>query len=523
MPSITPPIARRRLLAVAAHRRLFTSVLAGLLTLTLVAAPSVALTPAEHEASSSAAAQWIVRQVNDDGSVDQGFSAPPGNAVQAALALAAAEEGGGAFDRALEFVKDTWVDSDFVVDGNGDDYPAALALIILLADAAGENPRQFGGTGLQYDAVRRLEDTLGDREAGLYGAQPPTHDGVFRQSLAILALRAAGQTPVPQAIEWLQDQQCASGGFPAYRPPGQRGNDGCPQSTPDSNSTALATQAFAALPAAEPPHDPLQWLEANQQPDGGWNFSPAFGGPSDANSTGLVVQALVASDQDPEGRRWTQHDMDGPFTALRALQIGCEAGAAERGAFAFTPDEDGGLTPNGPATYQAVPGVEHLPYPFGTRQVADGVTAPRCPRLVVDRDGGRERIETSAIIARDAFPDGADTVVIAFAYGHADALVGAPLARKHDAPILLSKRDGLPDVIAKTVNDLGATRAILVGGTAVLSPLVREDLLSKTTVKNVGRVAGPTRFHTAKEVADRIGGDTAYVAEGHDPDPARGW
>ena len=54
------------------------------------------------------------------------------------------------------------------------------------------------------------------KNVGLYGSSDPTYDGVFRQSLAILGLHAAGQTPDPTAIDWLLDQQCADGGFSSY-------------------------------------------------------------------------------------------------------------------------------------------------------------------------------------------------------------------------------------------------------------------------------------------------------------------
>ncbi|MCV5968519.1 hypothetical protein, partial [Lactococcus petauri] len=46
---------------------------------------------------------------------------------------------------------------------------------------------------------------------GIFGTSDPTYDGVFRQSVALIGLRAA-QTPIPPtALAWLVSQQCASG------------------------------------------------------------------------------------------------------------------------------------------------------------------------------------------------------------------------------------------------------------------------------------------------------------------------
>ena len=55
-------------------------------------------------------------------------------------------------------------------------------------------------------------------QPGLYGSADPTYDGAFRQSLAILAHDAAGTDAPAAAVAWLLGQQCAAGGFQAFRP-----------------------------------------------------------------------------------------------------------------------------------------------------------------------------------------------------------------------------------------------------------------------------------------------------------------
>ena len=57
-------------------------------------------------------------------------------------------------------------------------------------------------------------------DGGLYGKGDPTYDGVYRQSLSILALQDTGRTVPKAALNWLQDQQCSDGGFTAPRPRG---------------------------------------------------------------------------------------------------------------------------------------------------------------------------------------------------------------------------------------------------------------------------------------------------------------
>ncbi|MEV7026107.1 prenyltransferase/squalene oxidase repeat-containing protein, partial [Kitasatospora sp. NPDC093558] len=121
---------------------------------------------------------------------------------------------------------------------------------------------------------------------GLYGKGDPTYDGVWRQSLALTALAAAKVTPADSAVAWLTGQQCEDGGWPSYRAAGAA----CDAKAEDSNATAVALQALAALGGHQDAVDKgVQWLKANQNADGSWAYNP--GNPGDANSTGLAVNA----------------------------------------------------------------------------------------------------------------------------------------------------------------------------------------------------------------------------------------
>ena len=137
------------------------------------------------------------------------------------------------------------------------------------------------------------------------------------------------------------------------------------------------------------------------------------------------------------------------------------------------------------------------------------------------RLAGADRIGTAVAISQAGFSQ-ADTVVVATAAAYPDALAGGVLAASVDGPVLLTGRDRLDPRVADEVSRLGATTAYVLGGGKALAAQVDDDLRG-AGVAAVHRIAGTDRFDTARQVALRVGGDAVYVAEGADPDPARGW
>ncbi|MEV7599195.1 prenyltransferase/squalene oxidase repeat-containing protein [Kitasatospora sp. NPDC089797] len=216
---------------------------------------------------------------------------------------------------------------------------------------------------------------------GLYGKSDPTYDGVWRQSLALIALTATKVTPADSAVAWLTGQQCEDGGWPSFRAAGAA----CDPKTEDSNATSVAVQALTALGGHQPAVDKgVQWLKANQNADGSWPYNP--GSPGDANSTALAVNALFAARTDPasvakpgSGGAAGKNAFDG----LARFQLGCSAPADQRGAFAFQPDPaTGALAPNTLATAQAALAASggHLP-------VETSVRADATPKQLACADG----------------------------------------------------------------------------------------------------------------------------------------
>lgn len=206
--------------------------------------------------------------------------------------------------------------------------------------------------------------------------------------------------------------------------------------------------------------------------------------------------------------RWTgtfSVPAGGAATLSFEVNVGSQEGTFDNEAAATAPGA--AVAPTGPTAPVTVTG---------------GQTPP--PEGPVDRVAGVSRIETAIEVSGLSFPEGGtSTVVLARADTYPDALAGAPLARRLDAPILLTGSDSLDASVADEIDRLGATEAVLLGGEAALTPAVREALLADTSVNDVRRIGGPDRFSTAGLIADEVGGTEAFVAQGFDPDPRRGW
>ncbi|CAL9289004.1 prenyltransferase/squalene oxidase repeat-containing protein [Streptomyces sp. SudanB25_2051] len=188
--------------------------------------------------------------------------------------------------------------------------------------------------------------------AGLYGTKDPTYDGVWRQSLAFLAQQSTGVEPAGQAVAWLLGQQCANGGFPSFR--ADTSKPCADDLLLDTNATAVALHALKGVDSHEDKtlkarQDAVAWLKQVQNKDGGWGYNP--GSPSDANSTSLVISALAGTGERPgEFRSAAGRN---PYDALLAFALPCTAEPGG-GAFAYQPEKDGTLRPNGDATAAAV-------------------------------------------------------------------------------------------------------------------------------------------------------------------------
>lgn len=139
----------------------------------------------------------------------------------------------------------------------------------------------------------------------------------------------------------------------------------------------------------------------------------------------------------------------------------------------------------------------------------------------VARAAGLSRVDTAVAVSRQTW-ETSTAVVVAPSASYAEALVAAPLAGAEDAPVLLTGADGLAPQVAAEIARLGATQAFVVGGESVLSTRVEADLAA-AGVRTVARLGGDSAFATSAAVARVVGGAEAFVVEGANADPSRGW
>ena len=152
-----------------------------------------------------------------------------------------------------------------------------------------------------------------------------------------------------------------------------------------------------------------------------------------------------------------------------------------------------------------VPWLDYSDTPGGEPLGAAPVSVPfasgtRLP--VVRRHAGAERTAT-AVAVSGLGRDSADTVVVARRDVFADALAGGPLSVALDAPLLLTDPAALSESTSSEIGRLGATRAVLLGGTAAINDELAGALEDRGL--EVERVSGPNRYATAVAIAQRVG------------------
>ena len=123
-------------------------------------------------------------------------------------------------------------------------------------------------------------------------------------------------------------------------------------------------------------------------------------------------------------------------------------------------------------------------------------------RLVpsVQRVEGADRYATAARVASTEFADDADEVVIASGEAFPDALAGGAAGAAVGSPLLLTGRDQLPPATRDALAQLRPHRITLVGGTAVVSTQVQQQL-EDLSPGAVVRLQGADRYATAVRVA----------------------
>ena len=311
-------------------------------------------------------AQWLANQIKANGGFVRNFGKP--DPVDTAYAVIGIRSVG--VDQAAATLATTYLKKHIgtEIQLGGHDSPGGLAEYIMAAKANGLDPRHFGGNAAKNNLVARLLATARTKGAdkGLFGVQAPTFDGAFRQGLALAALKAvnvaASDTRVTAGIAWLTKQQCANGMWQAYRSdPTTACADADPAtfSGPDTNSISLAVQGLAAWGKFPRATSVLPSLRSIQSSDGGFPYVAAPGQASDPDSTALVIQAILAENNSPNGSIWSK-GASSPYTALASYQLGCTS--PDFGAFFFP----GSTAGNTFATVQSVPAIAGKKFPVAS-------------------------------------------------------------------------------------------------------------------------------------------------------------
>lgn len=126
----------------------------------------------------------------------------------------------------------------------------------------------------------------------------------------------------------------------------------------------------------------------------------------------------------------------------------------------------------------------------------------------VYRIQGADRKETALEIAEQAESDDAGygktierLIVVASAHSYADALAASPVAAHCIAPILLTETDELSTPVVEGIAHMSITDAVIVGGPLAVSASVEASLVALLGPTRVMRLAGDSRYETAKEIA----------------------
>ncbi|MGO4462237.1 prenyltransferase/squalene oxidase repeat-containing protein [Streptomyces sp. M-16] len=273
--------------------------------------------------------------------------------------------------------------------------------------------------------------------SGLFGKADPTYDGVWRQSIALLAQQTAGEKPAAQAVDWLTGQQCANGGFASFRADASKACDAT--TVFDTNATAIAVQALKAIGGKDAAvKKGVDWLKSVQNEDGGWAYVP--GSPSEGSSTSIVVSALAVAGEKPAEVK--SKAGKSAYDGLLAFQLGCSAEpAADRGAFGYQA-ADGKLPANADATAAAVPAglgkgavvdpaatdtpAAALPCPAGAADPAGAAQgAAGYLAEALKKDGHLTAVTPGADQPTADTGNTADAVIALAAAGHRQAAAGA--------------------------------------------------------------------------------------------------
>lgn len=279
------------------------------------------------EASAVSVADRAFQYLSSRQSSDGSFGSRADSTAEFMASLAAVDPSFHAVTRALDFIA-----SEGPAGATEAAYAGRIASGLV---TAGKDPHNFAG----YNYIERIRSFY-NPATGAYDTR------IYADALAALGIIAA-RDPLPdQAITYLIANQCASGGFSH--------DAGCIQKADvDTTAIVICVLANSSSDSAKSSLGRARdFLLTAQNAEGGFGFATA--GPTNANSTGLVLSAINALDEDPTRPPWRQSDGDDPLKALLPLQL-------PSGGFRYLSSDQ---RANDYATAQAIPGVLGIRYPL---------------------------------------------------------------------------------------------------------------------------------------------------------------
>jgi Prenyltransferase and squalene oxidase repeat len=280
-----------------------------------MAAPALASCP-PRPAPGQAAAGWLARQMAHGSHFTEtydGVTYPDqGLTIDAIYAFAATGTARGYAARAIAWLARPYILSNYIGNGTTESYAGATANVLLASEVDGQNPAAFGGVNLPARLASLLTPSGRYSDHSKYG----DYSNAFSQSLAIIATSRLGGAAA-SAVNFLASSQCANGGFPLYFAQAK-----C-VSYPDA--TAMDVQALLAAGKFGPAERGLRWLASAQQPDGGFIAPP--GKIPNSNSTGLAGEAFAAGGWFPQAAS--------ARSFLLSVQVGCSGKPVNQGAIAY--------------------------------------------------------------------------------------------------------------------------------------------------------------------------------------------
>lgn len=137
--------------------------------------------------------------------------------------------------------------------------------------------------------------------------------------------------------------------------------------------------------------------------------------------------------------------------------------------------------------------------------------------ILVKRLGGSDRYATSEEISKYGWQGSTSCAIITTGEDFPDALSAAPLAKKYNAPIIITEKDNLNSKAEAQLKRLKVNKVFVMGGTGAVSQKVEDQI--KTMKINIVRLSGVDRYDTSAKIAEYMDSTNGVVIVAGDDYP----